>query len=65
MAPLPLFLLKAGTCALLVAKTAIVARYLYRKYKQSAHSCKYTAQASIGEEQTIDAEISAVRGNGK
>lgn len=65
MAPLPLFLLKAGTCALLVAKTAIVARYLYRKYKQSAHVCKYTAQTSIGEEQTIDAEINVIRGNGK
>lgn len=65
MAPLPLFLLKAGTCALLVAKAAIVARYLYRKYKQPAQTCKYTAQTSIGMEQTIDAEINVVSGNGR
>ncbi len=65
MAPLPLFLLKAGTCALLVAKTALVARYLYKKYKQSIPSCKYTAQTSIGQEQTIDAEIHVLSGNAK
>lgn len=65
MAPLPLFLLKAGTCALLVAKTAVIARYLYKKYKQSAYSCTYTAQTSIGEEQTIDAEINVLSGKAK
>lgn len=64
MAPVPLFLLKAGTCALLVAKTALVARYLYRKYKQSADSRKNAVQTSIGMEQTIDVECSNVKNAG-
>ena len=64
MAPVPLFLLKAGTCALLVAKTALVARYLYRKYKQSAVAPKDAAQSSIGMEQTIDVESTHIRNAG-
>ena len=55
MAPLPLFLLKAGACTLLVAKTAFVARYLYKKYRQSSFAPKIP-QGSNGMEQTIPAE---------
>ena len=62
MAPLPLFLLKAGTCALLAAKTVVVARYLYRKYKEKTATHQSAAQTSIGMEQTIAAEAVVVDG---
>lgn len=64
MAPIPLFLLKAGACALLVAKTAVVARYLYKKYRQSVSSAKNAEQTSIGMEQTIAAEATPLNSNG-
>ena len=64
MAPVPVFLLKAGTCALLVAKTALVARYLYKKYKQAAISRKNAMLASSGLEQIIDVKSTNIKNAG-
>lgn len=64
MAPVPLFLLKAGACAVLVAKTAVVARYLYKKYRQSVSAPQKSVQTSIGMEQTIAAEATRLNDNG-
>ena len=64
MAPVPLFLLKAGTCALLVAKTALVARYLYKKYKQAAISRENVILASSDLEQIIDVKSTNIKNAG-